>query len=141
MKHRRYWLPLTYEKKIEPVLKGEISQSIRFDSKINIGDWIAFHGWARRPYLSWSFRTPYLQVRYAEPILVFEDQLMIRGVHLSKNNSLLNELAYLDGIDPPTGEELLKVLLSYRPSTNNAQIIRWDPTPLKQGLPGLSKLR
>lgn len=88
-------------------------------------------GWDGRPYRSkWSFRTPYWKVKHVFPIIIFEWGFF---------NKYLNEswtwgqweadrIAGKDFIDPPTGEELKRVLFSMHkipPEGLEAQIIRW----------------
>lgn len=130
----RKYLPLTYAPKIPGVLSGSIFQSIRIDTILEIGDHIAFHGWAGIPYKSpWSFRTPYMEINWAEPIKIHEDFIYYpwEKKKFKVGDSELNYLAALDGINPPTGEDLLRVLHQYHgPGTLKGKIIRWNPAPI-----------
>lgn len=140
----RRWLPLTYKPKIPGVLNGSITQTIRIDTDLMVGDWIAFHGWTGRPYRSpWSFRTPYLDDIYAEPIIFHDLQIELpeRQLRLMDDPRLvddprLDELARLDGIQPATGPELIRVIRKmHGPGILQGKILRWDPEPLKDGRP------
>jgi hypothetical protein len=130
----RKFLPLTYEPKINGVLNGSIFQSIRVDTILEIGDLIAFHGWEGIPYKSpWSFRTPYLEINWAEPIRIHEDFIYYpwEKTKYKVGDNELKYLAELDGINPPTGEELLRILHSYHgPGTLKGKVIRWNPAPI-----------
>jgi len=128
---RSYWLPLTYPPKIPKVLSGECTQTIRPGRKYRVGDRVAFHGWGGTPYRSkWSFKTPYWEVIWITQITLFPDGI---GYLYSEFGSRwtwasVDDVALLDGIDPPTGEELGRVLLSMHkipPEGLPAQIIRW----------------
>jgi len=140
------WIPLTYQPKISKVLSGEITQTIRVNSDLLPADWIAFHGWSGRPYRSpWSFRTPYLDVIIAEPIFIFEDGIAFEGstTFHKIGDPMLNRIAWLDGIDPATGQELISVLHKMNgPGTLKGKIITWDPKPLnnmRRDVPALSQ--
>ena len=128
---RKWNLPLTYEPKIQAVLDGRCTQTIRAGRKIQVGDLISFHGWAGKPYRSpWSFRTPYWEV-------IESIDLHLHGskYHVGKymypilwTNDMANDLAARDFIDPPTGIELGRLLCSMHkigPEGLPAQIIRW----------------
>jgi hypothetical protein len=106
-----------------------------------VGDFIAFHGWYGKPYHSpWSFRTAYMQIRYAEPITVRKDSIYFPEGKIGSvpcksavKACDLNHLASLDGIDPATGEELIRVLHAmHGGGTLHCKILRWDPTPIKE---------
>jgi len=121
-------LPLTYEPKIDGVVKGTITQTIRKGWKYKAGDQIAFHGWEGKPYRTpWNFRTGYYTLKEVIPIMVHVDEIWFlhrEDVTIYREYDALDELARLDGIDPPTGEALRDVLLSMG-CTGNAQILRW----------------
>ena len=63
---RKHILPLTYKPKIQDVLDGKITQTIRpisYTKPKNVGDLVMFHGWSGKPYGSkWSFRTSYWEI-------------------------------------------------------------------------------
>lgn len=132
----RRWIALTYSPKIPGVLSGDISQTIRINSDLLPFDWIAFHGWSGRPYRSpWSFRTPYLDVVRAEPIFIFDDGIAYEGTtaFYKVGDPTLDRLAALDGIQPATGQELIRILHELNgPGTLKGKIITWDPKPLKE---------
>lgn len=128
------WIPLTYQPKIPGVLAGDITQTIRINTDLLPFDWIAFHGWSGKPYRSpWSFRTPYLNVMKAEPIYIFDDGIAYKGTtaQFQIGHPVLDRLAALDGIQPATGQELLRVLHQmHGPGTVAGKIITWDPKPI-----------
>jgi hypothetical protein len=124
---RKWNLPLTYVPKITGVLDGTITQTIRVGRKFNVGDLVSFHGWEGKPYRSkWSFRTPYAPLKAVIPITI-----ITRGIttpHEFRPWNLLDEIARLDGISPPTGEALSQVLQGMHRIADEgieAQIIRW----------------
>jgi hypothetical protein len=125
----RKFLPLTYQPKIEAVQDGTCAQSIRIDTILSIGDFVAFHGWEGRPYhSSWSFRTPYYEIILAKPINVHADYVYLpeEKKKLLADNPLLDMLAAKDGIDPPTGKELLRVLHAmHGPEILHGKVLRW----------------
>jgi hypothetical protein len=120
-------VPLAYDPKIRGVLDGTIRQTIRTGRRYMVGDKISFHGWKGRPYWSeWSFRTPYYEL--VEVILI---TLYPGGIEIGGNIkpwSQLDDLACLDGIDPPAGEalgELLNEMHRIPDEGLEAQILRW----------------
>lgn len=114
------------------------------------GDLISLHGWQDRPYhSSWSWRMPYRLITWERDITILEKGIVatfsIDEVDLEDGSyctcklwvwNELDWLAALDGIVPPTGESLRDVLISKNgkipPEGIGAQIIRWDPAPLKE---------
>jgi hypothetical protein len=127
----RKFLPLTYQPKIPGVMDGSITQSIRIDTQLSVGDYIAFHGWEGRPYHSpWSFRTEYYRVRLAKPINIHADFVYLpeEKRQLKIGDPILDRLAEKDGIEPATGEELLKVLHGmHGDGTLYGKVLRWEP--------------
>jgi hypothetical protein len=114
-------LPLTYEPKIAGVIDGTIRQTIRKGWKYKVGDEIAFHGWEGKPYRSkWSFMTGYYTLTQVVNCVIKEWGM----VCLSLDYWHPDEIARLDGIDPPTGEALRDVLMSMG-CIGQAQILRW----------------
>ncbi|MFA5409888.1 MAG: hypothetical protein WC343_14035, partial [Bacilli bacterium] len=106
---RKWNLPLTYAPKIPGVLDGTIRQTIRVGRKFSPGDLVSFHGWSGRPYRStWSFRTPYAALKAVIPITIYPGGIEAPGE--IRSWGLLDEIARLDGIEPPTGEALCRVL-------------------------------
>jgi hypothetical protein len=136
----RKFLPLTYQPKIAAVQDGTITQSIRIENKLNfqVGDLIAFHGWEGRPYhSSWSFRTPYYEITLAKLINIHEDRVYLpeEKKTLMIGDPLLDRLAAKDGIEPATGEELIRVLHGmHGPGILHGKVLRWDPEPIKEKL-------
>ena len=130
------WLPLTYKPKIQGVLEGTIVQSIRIDTDLKVGDFVAFHGWSGTPYHShWSFRTPFMPLNMAMPVKlnIKNDAFYFpeTGETYRRPSGFLNDLAALDGIDPPTTEELVRILRSmHGKGTLQGKILRWDPALL-----------
>jgi len=124
-------LPITYKPKEAGIRDGSIRQTFRKDWKFIPGDEIGFYGWVGKPYRSkWSFKTEYFTVRSALPVVVSEDGIEWyiastpdEPVAFSTWDKL-NDVAKLDGIDPPTGTALRDVLLS-NGVTGKSQIIRW----------------
>lgn len=126
----KHILSLIYDSKIQAVLAGTCRQTIRLGNRFAVGDQIMFHGWEARPYRSkWSFRTPYYPVEQ-----VINITILLRGIampHEFRPWPLLDEIARLDGIVPPTGEALRDVLLGMHTITGPmpAQIVRWAGEP------------
>ncbi len=124
------FLPLTYEPKIQGVINGTIRQTIRKGWKLKIGDQVAFHGWEGTPYKSkWSFRTEYFTLNEVIDIRIDDEGFdvysdIVVALQITKGEVTMDEIARLDGIDPPTGEELRSVLLSMG-CIGDAQILRW----------------
>ena len=124
----KYWLPLTYKPKIEPVLSGKCTQTIRPGDKYKVGDQTAFHGWEGKPYRSrWSFRTEMFDLNEVIDIIVFPDSIFDYITKMILTDEECDELARLDNIVPPTKKELLKVLGSMHDLEYGVdmQIIRW----------------
>lgn len=120
----KFNLPLTYAPKIPGVLNGTIRQTIRKGRKFRVGDLIAFHGWEGKPYRSkWSFRTGYFEVVKVIDVTIDEDGFW-QDVCFYQPWFHSDDIARLDGIDPPTGEALRDVLLSMG-CLGQAQIVRW----------------
>mgnify|MGYP006980733105 FL=1 len=126
-KPRKWNIPLTYGPKIAGVCDGTIRQTIRVGTKFHIGDLVSFHGWEDRPYRStWSFRTPYAALKAVIPITIYPGGIEAPGE--IRSWSLLDEIARLDGIEPPTGEALCRVLSGMHTIPDEgieAQVVRW----------------
>lgn len=131
---RRHVKAFTYEPKIPKVRSGKVTQTIRKGSKVAVGDIITFHGWEGRPYRSpWSWRLEVV-VNEVIPFIVQDEGLMIEGVGMwAWDSPWVNQLAKLDGIVPPKGLELARLLFEDLRPTRVAgvmdgyeyQIIRW----------------
>ena len=142
---------ITYADKIEGVLNDYIRQSIRRITEAEVehdrhrrryvkpGDKIIWHGWQGRPYRSpWSFRKAVI-VTEAIPITMFKDGFLFWNDDDTKGNfelwdsPIMDEISRLDGINPPTGVELGKVLWKLNGNYmkqnclnfTRMQIIRW----------------
>ncbi len=130
-KPRKWVIPLTYPPKIPKVLSGECTQTIRPGRKFEPYDLVSFHGWEGRPYWSkWSFRTPYHEIQLVEDIILFAGGIYSEwpDVFSPWDSPVMDTVAKLDGIDPPTGIELGRVLASKNKIPEkgiDAQIIRW----------------
>ena len=134
MRIKKFNLPLTYDPKIQPVRDGTCTQTIRTGRKFAEGDLVSFHGWSGRPYhSSWSFRTPYKPLWMVQDIHITPTGFLFyhNGKFFKEINWCsweMRELAKLDYINPPTGEDLRDVLMSKNkiPAYGiDAQIIRW----------------
>jgi hypothetical protein len=99
-----------------------------------MGDLVSFHGWEGRPYRSkWSFRTPYWALILVEDISIYSNGIYSPWPDrfCEWDTPEMDALASLDGIDPPTGEELGRVLTSMHRIPDeglSAQIITWEYT-------------
>lgn len=134
--HPRKWnLPLTYEPKIQPVIEGDCTQSIRMGRKFKVGDLIRFYRWAGKPYRSKRETiTEYMEIIEALPITIFPSIIQfpssLGGFDFGYWHDFDN-LAEADGIVPPTGEALRDVLIEKNGKIPKggieAQIIRWRP--------------
>ena len=130
---RKWNLPLTYEPKIEPVKRGDCTQTIRTGRKFKVGDLVRYFTWSGRPYWSkWIFLTGYMPIYLARDITLFPWGFrIVNDFHW--NYWETDQIARWDGIVPPTGEALRDVLISKNgkiPAEGvEAQIIRWNPTP------------
>jgi hypothetical protein len=135
---RKWNLPLTYRPKIAQVASGEIRQTIRPGSKYSVGDLVAFHGWAGRPYRSpWTDRTPYFKLTECNEIRTYPSGIRRSGEldepglvwrHCCWTSPTVDHLAILDGIDPPTGRELGRLLIQMHDIPEEGmvfQILRW----------------
>ena len=122
-------MALTYETKIEKVRNGECTQTIRKGRKVSEGDLIQFHGWEGRPYhTKWSWRKEVIVTRVNDIMVHPYGILFLKDLN-KVHWDYLGPLAARDGINPPSGYELRRVL---RGDTNNPskepiemQIIRW----------------
>lgn len=137
----------TYEPKIQAVLSGECTQTIRkydpMTDGVQPGDQILFHGWkgkARRSDWSWRKR---ILVTEVIPLMT-DDNTFIIGTAFCRISSEIeifqnpgrflwdskeaDQIAELDHIDPPKGTALRDLLRSLNPDHSYFQIIRWKPS-------------
>jgi hypothetical protein len=142
---RKWNLPLTYPPKIDPVRKGECTQTIRIlnktkahpeGSKKEGGDLIRFFTWTGKPYRSkreWVTKE-YAELWMAQDIVIIPTGFLI--YHTGKFQREINwdslemrDFATWDYIVPPTGEALRDVLMAKNkiPAEGaDAQILRWS---------------
>ena len=117
-----FYKPLTYAPKIEGVKDGTIRQTIRYKSEkapeARPGDNFTLFTWSGRPYWSkWEWRETWelREVIKAKLFIPLEEGrnpfIVIDGELWSPEQ--MTDLAVRDGIDPPTYQELLRVLLDY----------------------------
>ena len=137
---RRWNVAIAYIPKLQGVYDGSIRQTIRRGNKSTQGDLISFHGWAGRPYHSeWSCRTPYFRLTKVTDIRVSFDGiewLTPRGGEpegglVPWSDPRMDQIAQMDGIVPPTGQALSRVLTRFNkilPEGYTAQILQWTPT-------------
>lgn len=126
----RHVKAFTYQPKIEGVRSGKITQTIRKPGKrsVKVGDTITFHGWSGKPYRSpWSWRIEVEVTCVVNPILREEGIIAEYGPFMySWDSETVDGLARNDGIDPPTGKELKRVLKSLNKDWEGTyQIIKW----------------
>ena len=140
-------LGMTYGPKIEAVRSGSIRQTIRKYNPKNpfkLGDRLIIHGWRGKPYRSpWNWRLnavvkelDHLWVDSGAWVLKDHDDLTHEGYATAlspweDSHELLEAIAKADGIEPPTVQELKRVLEGFHGPFPYApmlefQIIRWD---------------
>lgn len=133
---RRWNIPMTYPPKIPKVRDGTCTQTIRFGRKYHVGDEIRYFNWSGRPYRSkWILLTGYMPL--IEVIDVYIGNCTFgyvsSGCGYKWHSPIIDEIARLDGIEPPTGEALRDVLISKNGKIpaegREAQIIRWEWKP------------
>lgn len=124
---RKWCLPLTYKPKIAGVRDGTVRQTIRMGSKYHAGDLIMLHGWEGRPYWSrWNWRTKYYTLKEVLNCKLFFDGMSLTVDSIVKWEDL-DDIAFRDSIDPPTGIALRDALIGRNGDINGktAQILRW----------------
>lgn len=114
-------LSMTYAPKIKRVFSGEITQTIRrwWPGKPEkmVGDDLIIHTWEGKPYRSKWGKRLYAEITYLEIIDL-----------LDASPEKLEELARLDGIDPPTAQELKNAIGGLNHGiVGKYQVIRWRP--------------
>lgn len=127
---RSHNIPFTYRPKIEAVRNGTCLQTIRVRNKRRkkAGDFLYLYGWSGKPY-----RSPWAWRRLEICSSAIDIKILLNGILYVDTRqfvpwSQLDDLAVRDHIDPPTGKDLGRVLIS----TNDisiegapGQIIRW----------------
>ena len=131
---RKWNLPLTYRPKIARVASGEIRQTIRPGLRYRVGDQVSFHGWEGRPYRSrWVNRTGYFKLSSVTDVRVFPHgitrwELKGQWIPVPWSAPSVDLLARLDGIDPPTGQELgwlFTTMYDLPDDGMDFQVLRW----------------
>lgn len=127
----RHVMSITYKPKIDAVFDGRCRQTIRLGRRYTVGDEVLIYEWTGRPRRSkWGRR---MRVTLTD---AFNITLAGGGIGLeafpdegeySWRSRLADAYAAQDFIDPPTGEELKRVLEAFHgPLTGQpAQILRW----------------
>lgn len=139
---RHLSLPLTYAPKIEPVKRGECTQTIRIvnytkahpeGNHKHVGDLVRFFTWSGRPYHSkrvWVVER-YMTIEWVLNVRIFNRGIKLpSGLFAEWGTKYCYDLAALDYISPPTGEALRDVLIGKNGAIPEEgiemQIIRWD---------------
>ena len=123
----RYVKGFTYTPKIEGVKNGTITQTIRRLTNIKPGDTILFHGWKGKPYKSkwdWRLRVVIISVNKGE---MRKNGFYSYPKFYDWDGAEIAEIARLDGINPPTGRELKRVLEQFYNEGAELDIITWRP--------------
>lgn len=122
-------MSFTYEPKIPRVWSGDITQTIRKKGKREkkVGDKILFHTWTGRPYRSKWGKRLLVEITEILNIRVFEDYMEDNYGPIRWDHPRINLIAIWDGIEPPTGPELKRLLFDLNKSKDGDeyQIIRW----------------
>jgi hypothetical protein len=127
---RTFTYGLTYKEKISTLESGECRQTIRLhnpnaNQQKRPGDRFVLHTWAGMPYRTkWDWRAEYAITDVPQIIVTKEGVWQLPGspvvpstgedcLHMRLlTKAELDLLAKLDGIVPPTGEELIAVLVN-----------------------------
>ena len=124
-----HYIALTYEPKIAAVRQGTVRQTIRRVSKrvYKVGDKVVLHGWQDKPYRSpWNWRTEAFTLKEVERITMDMDGILAAHTSWPWGGVYAGCLATLDGIEPPTGDGLKKVLSSKNKNFDgNYWVLRW----------------
>ncbi len=129
--HPHTWMmPMAYKPKIEKVRYGLITQTIRPNRAVQSGDYVLLFAWSGVPFRSkWAWQRKEI-VTEVVPIKFYIGQDEIRVLDIATGfNSDGNRIARLDGINPPTGKELVNVLYNlYGREIWDMEFvaIRWD---------------
>ncbi|MDY6969786.1 MAG: hypothetical protein SVR08_14160 [Spirochaetota bacterium] len=132
---KKHIISMTYKPKIEKVFSGVCCQTIRTLRKksFEVGDQATIFEWSGRPYYSEWGRRLEVKIIDAEDLIIYED-CVFRNYSYEPNTfyrylwSEMSVLAHADGISPPTGEELKRVLTGGRKIPDEGikmKIIRW----------------
>ena len=129
----KHILAMSYKPKIEKVFLGICCQTIRIQRKkpFEVGDTATIFEWSGKPYHSRWGRRLEVEITDVEDIIIYDDIVRRRVNEYECENVLWSELDFLaeaDYIEPPTGEELKKVLTGGKKIPQEGikmQIIRW----------------
>jgi hypothetical protein len=142
---KHHSLPMTYEPKIPAVFDGTCTQTIRVGRKYAEGDSLLIFEWSGTPYKSKWGRRMRARVTEVRPVILtpggIDDSANTGPEHrpciIRWNSIIAKWIALHDGIDPPTGEELKRVLEAFHgpfpPEGIEAQIVRWEPEERSEG--------
>ena len=125
-------LGITYKPKIPFVKSGECNQTIRRGRRWAVGDIAHLFTWSGKPYYSkWSWRRD-AEVIQVIPVKVMDDFFVVytdgvNGFPYLWFHAVVDEIARLDFIDPPSGIVLRNILLHTFAGQTEGQIIRWKP--------------
>jgi len=138
MKRRtRHCVPMTYGPKVDAVFDGGCRQTIRMGRRYAVGDTVTFFEWTGKPYRSPWGRRVVVKLTFIADIKLRPDGMAWnvdgrpgkRAVWQTEpwESAFCDRVAKRDGIDPPTGAELKRVLESFHgPLTGQAaQVLRW----------------
>ena len=116
-------VPLSYQPKLDAVFDGRCRQTIRMGRRYRPGDEVLFFEWTGRPYRSKWGRRRRVTLTSALPITLRDDSYVLHvtdrarsalpALPVSWSWPEADGLASRDWIDPPTGEELRRVLESF----------------------------
>jgi len=125
-KMSHHLMRMSYEPKNEAVFSGKCRQTIRKGRDYAVGDTLEIY--------ESDGNTPNLATRSvkAKVVEVMPIAITSHGIGtLMWTSRLMDHIAKKDGIDPPTGIELKRVLESFYgafpPEGVEAQIVRWEP--------------
>jgi len=130
---KKHILPLTYEPKIQAVIEGTCTQTIRpmnWSNQKKPGDLIMFHGWEGKPYRSkWSFRTPYWKLIEVIDVLIFPDRIVWHDENCNVGEfkgATIQDIARMDGFrDYSSMYQELKRMYGVNLDDMYFQILRW----------------
>jgi len=128
-------MAMTYAPKVEGIKDGTIKQTIRVvnpNRPFQTHEKVIIHGWEGKPYRSpWSWRIETVIVEagefnaYASGVADVNDNFRFH----TWNSPVMDRIARLDGICPPTGMALKEVLEEFHGKFTDEpirfQIIRW----------------
>jgi len=126
----RHCIGLAYKPKADALFAGTCRNDIRMGRRFRVGDTVTIYEWEGVPYRKgskWGRRLT-VTLNCAYPVILSQEGVVLcHDIPISVPWVIADGLATDDGIDPPTGAELKRVLESYHgPLTGQeAQILRW----------------